>query len=128
MDFLLEVVVVGVSDVDRAKAFYTETVGFEVDHDLSPSDDIRVIQLTPPGSACSIVIGSGVAPTPAGSQKGLQLVVADLDAARAQLADRGVEISDIQVLGPPDRDGSRFAFFSDPDGNGWAVQEMRARG
>ena len=126
MDYRLEVVVVPVADVDRAKAFYAEQVGFNVDHDESVSDEVRVVQLTPPGSACSIVIGTGLADMEPGAVKGLQLVVTDIDAARAELAGRGVEISEIKVLGRPGRPGFRFAFFSDPDGNGWAVQELRA--
>jgi catechol 2,3-dioxygenase-like lactoylglutathione lyase family enzyme len=126
VDYRLEVVVVPVADVDRAKAFYDEQVGFNVDHDESVSDEVRVVQLTPPGSACSIVIGTGLADMEPGAVKGLQLVVTDIDAARAELAGRGVEISEIKVLGRPGRPGFRFAFFSDPDGNGWAVQELRA--
>jgi catechol 2,3-dioxygenase-like lactoylglutathione lyase family enzyme len=126
VDYRLEVVVVPVADVDRAKAFYAEQVGFNVDHDESVSDEVRVVQLTPPGSACSIVIGTGLADMEPGAVKGLQLVVTDIDAARAELAGRGVEISEIKVLGRPGRPGFRFAFFSDPDGNGWAVQELRA--
>jgi catechol 2,3-dioxygenase-like lactoylglutathione lyase family enzyme len=126
VDYRLEVVVVPVADVDRAKAFYAEQVGFNVDHDESVSDEVRVVQLTPPGSACSIVIGTGLAAMEPGAVKGLQLVVTDINAARAELAGRGVEISEIKVLGRPGRPGFRFAFFSDPDGNGWAVQELRA--
>jgi catechol 2,3-dioxygenase-like lactoylglutathione lyase family enzyme len=126
VDYRLEVVVVPVADVDRAKAFYAEQVGFNVDHDESVSDEVRVVQLTPPGSACSIVIGTGLADMEPGAVKGLQLVVTDINAARAELAGRGVEISEIKVLGRPGRPGFRFAFFSDPDGNGWAVQELRA--
>jgi catechol 2,3-dioxygenase-like lactoylglutathione lyase family enzyme len=126
VDYRLEVVVVPVADVDRAKAFYAEQLGFNVDHDESVSDEVRVVQLTPPGSACSIVIGTGLADMEPGAVKGLQLVVTDIDAARAELAGRGVEISEIKVLGRPGRPGFRFAFFSDPDGNGWAVQELRA--
>jgi catechol 2,3-dioxygenase-like lactoylglutathione lyase family enzyme len=127
VDYRLEVVVVPVADVDRAKAFYDEQVGFNVDHDESVSDEVRVVQLTPPGSACSIVIGTGLADMEPGAVKGLQLVVTDIDAARAELAGRGVEISEIKVLGRPGRPGFRFAFFSDPDGNGWAVQQISAR-
>jgi catechol 2,3-dioxygenase-like lactoylglutathione lyase family enzyme len=125
MDYRLEVVVVPVSDVDRAKEFYSERLGFNVDHDSSPAEGVRVVQLTPRGSACSIVIGTGVAPMEPGSIKGLQLVVDDMDAAYADLSGRGVELGEVQELGPPDSDGYKFVFFSDPDGNGWAVQELR---
>jgi catechol 2,3-dioxygenase-like lactoylglutathione lyase family enzyme len=135
MNWTLEVVVVPVSDVDRAKAFYADKLGFDVDHDTRIDDQNRVVQLTPPGSGCSVVIGSGVVPEmPPGSLKGLQLVVSDLQAARAQLVERGVEVSEVQVLGenpsptgdPLDNVG--FVFFSDPDGNSWAVQQISARG
>src|SRR5262245_10659030 len=119
MDFKLELVAVPVSDVDRAKAFYTEKAGFNADHDHTVSDEIRFVQLTPPGSACSITLGKGVADTPPGSVQGLQLVVADIEAARAELLDRGVEVSDIQRF-----DWGNFVFFKDPDGNGWSVQEI----
>jgi catechol 2,3-dioxygenase-like lactoylglutathione lyase family enzyme len=125
VDYRLEVVVVPVSDVDRAKDFYAGTLGFEVDHDTSPAEGVRVVQLTPRGSACSIVIGTGVAPMEPGSIKGLQLVVEDMDAAYADLTGRGLELGDVQKLGPPGSVGYKFAFFSDPDGNGWAVQEIR---
>jgi catechol 2,3-dioxygenase-like lactoylglutathione lyase family enzyme len=127
--FTLEVVVVPVSDVDRAKAFYTDRAGFHLDHDTRIGDAMRILQLTPPGSACSIVIGT-TPPLPdmePGSLRGLQLVVADLDAARADLAGRGLEVGETQFMGPPEMDGSKFFFFSDPDGNGWGVQELRAR-
>ena len=124
MDYRLEVVVVPVSDVDRAKAFYSERMGFHVDHDSEPAEGVRVVQLTPPGSACSIVIGTGVAPMEPGSVKGLQLVVDDMDAAYAELSGRGVELGDVQTLGSPDSEGFKFVFFNDPDGNGWAVQEI----
>jgi catechol 2,3-dioxygenase-like lactoylglutathione lyase family enzyme len=124
VDFRLEVVVVPVSDVDRAKAFYGEQVGFATDHDAWVSDDVRVVQLTPPGSACSIAIGSGFSKMEPGSVQGLQLVVDDIDAARAQLVSAGVEVSPIRELGRAGRPGFRFVFFSDPDGNGWAVQEL----
>ena len=139
MNWTLEVVVVPISDVDRAKAFYAEQCGFNVDHDTKISDEIRVVQLTPPGSGCSIVVGKGIgigemAP---GSLKGLQLVVSDIHAARAQLLERGVDVGEVQVIGPdgsrPARDGDAldnvgFIFFSDPDGNAWAVQQISARG
>jgi predicted enzyme related to lactoylglutathione lyase len=122
MDFKLELIPVPVSDVDRAKAFYTENAGFNADHDHRVSDEIRFVQLTPPGSACSISIGEGLIDTPPGSAKGLQLVVDDIEAARSELAGRGVEVSDVQ-----DFPWGRFVFFSDPDGNGWSVQEVPAR-
>jgi catechol 2,3-dioxygenase-like lactoylglutathione lyase family enzyme len=132
MDWKLEVVVVPVADVDRAKQFYSEQMGFIVDHDTRISDEMRAVQLTPPGSACSIVIGTGLAAMPPGSLKGLQMVVADIAAARAGLAARGVAVSAIKhyegaalVDGPGGRWNS-FIFFSDPDGNGWAVQERPA--
>ena len=120
MDWKLELVGVPVSDVDRAKAFYTEQVGFNLDHDHTVSDEIRFVQLTPPGSACSIAIGKGVVDTPPGSLQSLQLVVADADAARAQLVERGVDTSEVQEF-----PWGRFVFFKDPDGNGWAVQEIQ---
>ena len=123
MDWKLEVVPVPVSDVDRAKAFYTDSVGFNADHDHRVSDSIRFVQLTPPGSACSIAIGTGISDAEPGSVRGLQLVVDDVEAARAQLADRGVEVGDVQ-----DFPWGRFLFFTDPDGNGWAVQQLPARG
>ena len=123
MDFKLELVAVPVSDVDRAKAFYTEKAGFVADHDHRVSDEMRFVQLTPPGSACSIAIGSGIMDTEPGSVKGLQLVVSDIDAARDELARRGVEVGLVQ-----DFPWGRFVFFEDPDGNGWAVQEIPARG
>ena len=119
MDWKLELVSVPVSDVDRAIAFYTDKVGFNLDHDHKVSDQLRFVQLTPVGSACSISIGTGITDKPPGSVGGLQLVVADAAAARAELLDRGVEASDLQ-----DFPWGRFVFFSDPDGNGWAVQEI----
>lgn len=137
MNWTLEVVVVPVSDLERSKAFYSEQLGFTLDHDTKIRDDFHVIQLTPPGSGCSIVIGKGIGDMPPGSLKGLQLVVSDINAARAQLLERGVEVSQVQVF---DGDSSRltrggnaldnvgFVFFSDPDGNGWAVQQISARG
>jgi len=126
MNWTLEVIVVPVSDVDRAKSFYADKVGFHLDHDVSPSEEMRVVQLTPPGSACSIVLGPEIPGAVPGSIKGLQLVVSDIEAARAELLDRGVEVSEVQRFGSAD--ASAFAYFSDPDGNGWAVQEIRARG
>ena len=125
MDYRLEVVVVPVSDVDRAKDFYAEKMGFQTDHDTSPAEGVRVVQLTPPGSACSIVIGTGLAPMEPGSVKGLQLVVTDMDAAVADLPGRGVDLGEVQELGPPDSSGYKFVFLNDPDGNAWAVQEIR---
>jgi catechol 2,3-dioxygenase-like lactoylglutathione lyase family enzyme len=129
MEYKLEVVVVPVSDVDRAKAFYADRVGFVVDVDHSPNERFRVVQLTPPGSGCSITIGKGLSDMAPGSIKGLQLVVADIDAARADLASRGVDVSPVQhhdgsgmVDGRGD-DWNSFVFFADPDGNTWAVQE-----
>jgi catechol 2,3-dioxygenase-like lactoylglutathione lyase family enzyme len=135
MNWTLEVVVVPVSDVDRAKTFYVEKLGFNVDHDTAIGDAIRIVQLTPPGSGCSVVIGKGAVPEmPPGSLKGLQLVVPDIHKARAELVGRGVEVSEVQVVGenpnpvtdPLDNVG--FVFFSDPDGNGWAVQQISDRG
>jgi catechol 2,3-dioxygenase-like lactoylglutathione lyase family enzyme len=136
MNWTLEVVWVPVSNVDRAKAFYAEQLGFEVDHDTQVSDGNRMVQLTPPGSGCSVVIGEGeIAPDmTAGSLKGLQLVVRDIKAAHAQLEQRGVDVSEIQVMGenpaavPDPMDNVGFVFFSDPDGNGWAVQQISSRG
>ena len=122
MNFKLELVSVPVSDVDRAKAFYTDQAGFNADHDHAVSDDLRFVQLTPPGSACSIAIGKGVSQMEPGSLQGLQVVVDDIETARAELAGRGVDVSEIQ-----DFPWGRFVFFSDPDGNGWAVQQIPAR-
>ncbi len=134
MNWTLEVVVVPVSDVDRAKTFYAEGLGFKVDHDTKVGEDVRTVQLTPPGSGCSIVIGKGAVPNmPPGSLRGLQMVVSDIHAARAQLLKRGVEVSEVQVMGespsPQDDplDNVGFFFFSDPDGNGWAVQQISSR-
>lgn len=125
MDFRLEVIGIPVSDVDAAKQFYAERVGFHVDHDMSPAPGMRVVQLTPPGSPCSIVIGEGMPLGEPGTTKGAQLVVDDIDAARALLVERGVDITEVQQLGPVGAPGSRFAFFADPDGNGWSVQEFK---
>jgi catechol 2,3-dioxygenase-like lactoylglutathione lyase family enzyme len=138
MKYLLEVVHVPVSDVDRAKAFYTEKAGFNLDHDSRASEEMRIVQLTPPGSGCSIVIGTGLSDMEPGSLRGLQLIVPDIRAARAELAERGVEISKVVVYeygadGPrPSReddelDNVGFASFSDPDGNGWMLQQISAR-
>jgi catechol 2,3-dioxygenase-like lactoylglutathione lyase family enzyme len=121
MDFKLELVPVPVSDVDRAKAFYTDKAGFNADHDHTVSDEIRFVQLTPPGSACSISIGKGLVDSPPGSLKGLQVVVSDIEAARQELLDRGVEVGDVQ-----DFPWGRFVFFADPDGNSWSVQEIQS--
>lgn len=125
MDLKLQVIGIPVSDVDRAKTFYVEQVGFGLDHDIEPAPGMRVVQMTPPGSACSVVIGSGMPLGEPGSTKGPQLVVEDIDAVRSALANRDVPISEIQQLGPEGAPGSRFAFFTDPDGNGWAVQEYK---
>ncbi len=122
MDWKLELVAVPVSDVDRAKAFYTDQVGFNADHDHRVSDDLRFVQLTPPGSACSITIGTGVTDAAPGSVQGLQMVVSDADAARAHLVERGVDASEVQ-----DFPWGRFVFFADPDGNRWAVQQLPPR-
>ena len=111
-----------VSDVDRAKAFYTERAGFVADHDHRVSDEIRFVQLTPPGSACSIALGKGVTEAEPGSVQGMQMVVADIEAARAELAERGVEVTEVQEY-----PWGKFVFFSDPDGNGWAVQQLPPR-
>jgi catechol 2,3-dioxygenase-like lactoylglutathione lyase family enzyme len=120
----LEVVPIPVRDVDAAKAFYTERVGFQLDHDIRPNEHMRVVQMTPPGSACSVVIGEGLPLGEPGSVKGVQLVVEDAETVRAALAGRGVEVGEVQQLGPEGAPGSRFVFFSDPDGNGWSVQEL----
>jgi catechol 2,3-dioxygenase-like lactoylglutathione lyase family enzyme len=119
MDWKLELIPVPVSDVDRAKAFYTEKLGFNADHDHRVSEELRFVQLTPPGSACSISIGTGLVDSPPGSLQGLQLVVSDIEAAHAELRERGVECGDVQ-----DFPWGRFVFFADPDGNKWAVQQI----
>jgi catechol 2,3-dioxygenase-like lactoylglutathione lyase family enzyme len=132
MDWKLEVVVIPVTDVDRAKHFYGEQVGFVVDHDTRISDDMRVVQLTPVGSACSIAIGTGLVSSTPGSVQGIQLVVPDVDAARAHLVEHRVEVSPVQHYDGSVRvdgrggDWNSFIFFSDPDGNGWTVQERPA--
>jgi catechol 2,3-dioxygenase-like lactoylglutathione lyase family enzyme len=118
-NFKLELISVPVSDVDRAKAFYTEKAGFNADHDHAVSDEIRFVQLTPPGSACSIAIGTGLSEMEPGSIEGLQLVVDDVEAARSELAGRGVEVSEVSTY-----PWGSFVYFSDPDGNGWAVQQI----
>ncbi|HXV43697.1 MAG TPA: VOC family protein [Anaerolineae bacterium] len=133
MDWKLEVVVVPITDVDRAKRFYSEQVSFVVDHDTRISDEMRIVQLTPPGSGCSIVVGTGMTDMRSGSVKGLQLVVSDIEAARARLVEGGVEVSQIQhyegtgLVEGRGGDWNSFVFFSDPDGNGWVVQESPAR-
>jgi len=137
MNWTLEVVVVPVSDLDRAKAFYAEKVGFNVDHDTRIEGGPGFVQLTPRGSGCSIVLGNGIVDMAPGSLKGLQLVVPDIHAARAELVERGVEVGEVQVIGAsgprPSREGDDldnvgFMFFNDPDGNGWAVQQISSRG
>jgi predicted enzyme related to lactoylglutathione lyase len=122
VDFKLELVTIPVSDVDRAKAFYVEKAGFNADVDRTVRDDLRFVQLTPPGSACSIAIGKGLDDNPPGSAGGLQLVVDDIEAAQAELAARGAEVSEVE-----DFPWGRFVFFADPDGNNWAVQQLPAR-
>jgi predicted enzyme related to lactoylglutathione lyase len=119
MEWKLELVAIPVTDVDRAKAFYTEKVGFVADHDHRVSEEIRFVQLTPPGSACSIALGKGVTDAPPGSVQGVQMVVSDIHAAHDELAGRGVEVSDVQEF-----PWGSFVFFSDPDGNRWAVQQL----
>jgi catechol 2,3-dioxygenase-like lactoylglutathione lyase family enzyme len=118
VDWRLELIPVPVTDVDRAKAFYVEKAGFHLDHDHQVSDDLRFVQLTPPGSACSIAIGTGLGDKPPGSAQ-LQLVVDDIDAARAELMERGLEVGEVQTF-----DWGSFVFFEDPDGNSWAVQSI----
>ena len=122
MNWKLELVFVPVSDVDRAKAFYADQVGFHADHDQQVTDTLRFVQLTPPGSACSIAIGSGITTMEPGSQKGLQVVVEDAEAARQELLAHGVEATEIDV-----QPWGSFVYLSDPDGNGWALQELPAR-
>jgi catechol 2,3-dioxygenase-like lactoylglutathione lyase family enzyme len=122
MDWKLELVAVPVSDVDRAKAFYVDKVGFNADHDHQVSDNLRFVQLTPPGSGCSIAIGTGITDAKPGSVQGLQLVVADVAAAKKELASRGLDVGEIQVFA-----WGKFIFFADPDGNRWAVQQLPDR-
>ena len=121
-DLKLELVLLPVSDVDRAKAFYTEKAGFNADHDHQVSDELRFVQLTPPGSSCSISIGTGLSEMTPGSLEGLQLVVSDIEAAKAEFEGRGLDVGEIQ-----DFPWGRFVFFADPDGNKWAVQAIPAR-
>src|SRR5438128_7784189 len=129
MDWKLELVIVPVADVDRAKRFYSEQVGFAVDVDHRAGESFRVVQLTPPGSSCSIAVGTGLGDMPPGSVKGLQLVVSDIEAARAELVEREVEVSEVRHVEDgvwadgPGGNYNSFVFFSDPDGNAWAVQE-----
>jgi catechol 2,3-dioxygenase-like lactoylglutathione lyase family enzyme len=136
MNWTLEVVVVPVTDVDRAKEFYADRLGFAVDHDTKVGDEMRIVQLTPPGSGCSIVIGKGLSEMAPGSIQGLQLVVNDVHKAHAHLVERGVEVGPVQVAGPggfrravdgDELNNNGFIFFSDPDGNGWAVQQITSR-
>ena len=122
MDWKIELVAIPVTDVDRAKAFYTEKVGFNADHDYRVSDEVRFVQLTPPGSACSIALGTGISQSQPGSVQGIQMVVSDINAARAELLERRVQVSEVQEFA-----WGSFVFFSDPDGNGWAVQQIPAR-
>jgi catechol 2,3-dioxygenase-like lactoylglutathione lyase family enzyme len=123
MDMKLELIAIPVSDVDRAKAFYVDQLGFVPEHDFQVSDEMRFVQLTPPGSACSIALGTGIVDTQPGSAAGLQLVVADADAAHDELGARGVEVSDVEEF-----PWGRFVFLSDPDGNRWALQQIPPRG
>ena len=123
MDWKLELVIIPVSDIDRAKAFYTDQAGFTADHDHTVSDEIRFVQLTPPGSACSIALGRGITDAAPGSVAGLQMVVPDIEAAHDELVKRGAEVSEIQELA-----WGRFVFFADPDGNKWAIQQLPPRG
>jgi predicted enzyme related to lactoylglutathione lyase len=122
MDWKIELVAIPVTDVDRAKTFYTEKVGFNADHDHRVSEEVRFVQLTPPGSACSIALGTGISQSQPGSVQGIQMVVSDINAARAELLERGVQVSEVQEFA-----WGSFVFFSDPDGNGWAVQQIPAR-
>jgi catechol 2,3-dioxygenase-like lactoylglutathione lyase family enzyme len=122
MDMKLELVAVPVTDVDRAKAFYTDQVGFIADHDHKVSENLRFVQLTPPGSACSIVMGTGITTMPPGSQQGLQMVVSDAAAARQQLIEHGVAASEVD-----EQPWGRFVTFTDPDGNTWSLQQLPAR-
>jgi catechol 2,3-dioxygenase-like lactoylglutathione lyase family enzyme len=122
MDWKIELVAIPVTDVDRAKAFYVDQVGFHADHDYQVNEQLRFVQLTPPGSACSVVLGTGITEMPPGSQKGVQMVVADATAAREELISRGVQASDVEVL-----PWGSFVRFSDPDGNTWALQQVPPR-
>jgi catechol 2,3-dioxygenase-like lactoylglutathione lyase family enzyme len=122
MDWKLELVAIPVSDVDRAKAFYVEQIGFNADYDHQVNDELRFVQLTPPGSACSIALGVGVTDAEPGSVKGMQMVVSDIEAAHGHLVEKGVDVSDVQVF-----PWGSFVFFADPDGNSWAVQQLPPR-
>ncbi|NUL45507.1 glyoxalase [Cellulosimicrobium funkei] len=119
MDMKIELVAIPVTDVDRAKSFYVDQVGFTADHDYVLSPELRFVQLTPPGSACSIVLGTGITEMAPGSQQGVQMVIEDADAARAELVSRGVDCSDVD-----EQDWGRFVYFADPDGNTWSLQQM----
>jgi catechol 2,3-dioxygenase-like lactoylglutathione lyase family enzyme len=119
MDWKIELIAIPVTDVDRAKAFYVDQIGFKADHDIQVNDDLRFVQLTPPGSACSIVLGTGVTDMAPGSQRGVQIVIADADAAREQLVSKGVQASDVD-----EQPWGRFVYFADPDGNTWSLQEI----
>jgi catechol 2,3-dioxygenase-like lactoylglutathione lyase family enzyme len=123
MDWKLELVIMPVSDVDRAKAFYTEKVGFHADHDQRVSEGLRFVQLTPPGSACSIAVGEGITDAAPGTVRGMQMVVSDINIAHAELKSRGVDVSEVEVLA-----WGSFVYFADPDGNRWSVQQLPARG
>jgi catechol 2,3-dioxygenase-like lactoylglutathione lyase family enzyme len=136
MDFKLELVLIPVSDVDRAKAFYVEKCGFNLDVDHQPSEEFRVVQITPPGSACSFTFGNGITDASPGSYRGTHLIVTDIEAARAELVGRGIDVSEVRHMGPdgwepgPDpehQDYGSFADFSDPDGNTWVLQEVRRK-
>jgi catechol 2,3-dioxygenase-like lactoylglutathione lyase family enzyme len=122
MDWKIELVAIPVTDVDRAKAFYVDQVGFNADHDIQVNDNLRFVQLTPPGSACSVVLGTGITEMAPGSQRGVQIVIADADAAREQLVSKGVEASDVD-----EQPWGRFVYFADPDGNTWSLQEIPPR-
>ncbi|MEV0096441.1 VOC family protein [Streptomyces sp. NPDC050738] len=124
MEYRLELIPIPVADVDRAKAFYADRLGFKVDLDFSPNDAFRVVQLTPPGSACSIAIGVGVVSTPPGSVQGLHLVVDDIHAARAELVENGVEVAEVVDMTAPGKPTVSYAAFTDPDGNGWTLQKL----
>jgi catechol 2,3-dioxygenase-like lactoylglutathione lyase family enzyme len=119
MDYRLELIILPISDADRAKAFYVDRAGWNADHDHTVSEDLRFVQITPPGSACSIAFGQGLSESAPGSVKGLQVVVDDADAARADLSGRGIEVSEVD-----DQPWGRFVYFSDPDGNAWTVQQI----
>jgi catechol 2,3-dioxygenase-like lactoylglutathione lyase family enzyme len=124
VNYRLELIPLPVADVDRAKAFYADRLGFKVDLDFSPNEAFRVVQLTPPGSACSISIGVGIVGTPPGSVQGLHLVVDDIHAARAELVERGVEVAEVQDMGAPGKPTVFYAAFTDLDGNGWTLQQL----